>query len=45
MVPRVSGILIEGALFDGVKLSESLPQSPTLSQVSIFRRIFFCGDL
>jgi hypothetical protein len=30
---RVTGILIEGAVFDGVKLSDSSAQSPTLSQV------------
>jgi len=30
---KVTGLLIEGASFDGVKLTESLAQSPTLSQV------------
>ena len=31
---RVSGLLIEGASFDVVKLIDSLLQSPTLTQVS-----------
>ena len=30
---KVTGILIEGAVFDGAKLTDSSAQSPTLSQV------------
>ena len=31
---RVTGVIVEGAVFDGVKLTDCSAQSPTLSQVT-----------